>query len=104
MLDWLKRKIAGRELAELERWRLNWLDTRQWLAEFDDARDALDHLRQKVDGVRVYDIERLRDNMRERRAETLGLRDSVDRAAESLARGARLTDHRFQVDGKGDRS
>ena len=74
MLEWLKWKIAGREMAELERWRVQWHDTRRWLAEFRDAADALDHLRHEVKGVRLFDIQRLRDNMRARKA------DEVDHA------------------------
>ena len=74
MLEWLKWKIAGREMAELERWRVEWHQARRWIGEFPDARDALDRLRQEVDGVVPFDISRLRDNMRARRdeqAETL---------------------------------
>lgn len=69
MLQWLKWKIAGREMAELENWRVQWTFVRRWLAEFDDARDALDFLRQEVDGVSPFEISRLRDNMRARRDE-----------------------------------
>lgn len=57
--------IAERE----EAWKVCWNDTRRWLAEFPDAADALDHLHQAVHGVRSFDIQRLRDNMRARRDE-----------------------------------
>lgn len=59
------RRIADRE----DRWDLNWHEARRWLAEFPDAADALDHVRREVDGVRPFDIQILRDNMRARRDE-----------------------------------
>lgn len=68
-MEWLKWKIAGDEIDELHRWRMHWNDTRRWLVDFEDAISALDHLRQQVDGVRMIDIQRLRDNMRARRQE-----------------------------------
>lgn len=69
-MEWLKWKIAGDEIDELHRWRMHWHDTRRWLGEFDDARDALDRLKQEVDGAQPFDIARLRDNMRARRQES----------------------------------
>lgn len=95
MLEWLKWKIAGREMAELERWRVQWHETRRWLGEFPDAASALDQLRQQVDGVHMMDIQRLRDNMRARRVELATERRKRER-------GARLTDHRFRLDGGED--
>lgn len=69
MLEWLKWKIARKEMQEREFWHMYWEETRRWLAEFQDAKDALDHLRQSVDGQKHLPIERLRDNMRSRRDE-----------------------------------
>lgn len=69
MLEWLKWKIARKEMQELEFWRIHWVETRRWLGEFPDAKDALDHMRQSVDGKIHLPIARLRDNMRARRDE-----------------------------------
>jgi hypothetical protein len=73
MIGWLKRKIAwavaGRELAELERWRVECGAAERWLAEFPDVRYALDYVKDSV----LYgglDISRLRDQMRRRRDAT----------------------------------
>lgn len=54
--DWLKRLVAGSELAELERWRL-WCDEHhKWLAhEFPDVAMTLDNLRYYADGTRIMD-------------------------------------------------
>jgi hypothetical protein len=72
MLRWLKRKItwavAGRELAELERWRVECNQMRRWLAEFPDVCDALDHLSRTARGYENPEfITVLRDYMRCRR-------------------------------------
>lgn len=72
LVEWFKRLVAGKELAELDRWRFHWRESRFWLKEFEDSRDALDQLRQRVDGVRHYDYDRLQDNMRKRRIEREG--------------------------------
>ena len=45
MLHWLRQRlmwwIAGRELAELQRWRVQWHLYRRWLAEFPDVGEAM---------------------------------------------------------------
>lgn len=62
----LLKPIAERE----EAWSTYWLEARRWLAEFPDARDALDFVRSHVDGTdAMTDISKLRDNMRARRRE-----------------------------------
>ncbi len=50
MREWLKRKIAPKEMAELERWRVEWEEYRRWLAEFELVAVALDNLRAEVEG------------------------------------------------------
>lgn len=68
MLNWLKWLIAGEEMRELERWRVQWEQHRRWFAEFPDAADALDHMQQEVSGDYRRWIAFLRDDMRERAA------------------------------------
>jgi hypothetical protein len=72
MICWLKRKIAwavaGRDLAELERWRVECDQLLRWLAEFRDVCDALDHLGRTARGYENPEfITVLRDHMRRRR-------------------------------------
>lgn len=67
-MNWLKWKIAHAEMAELERWRIQWHEHRRWLAEFPDAACSLDHLKQEVTGLHYQTIHSLRDVMRERRS------------------------------------
>lgn len=50
MLNWLKWLIAGKELAELERWRVEWQSYRRWLSEFPDVAETLDNMKAEVDG------------------------------------------------------
>lgn len=52
MLHFLKRLIAGKELAELQRYRSCVANARTWLAEFPDASDVLDHVQAVADGRR----------------------------------------------------
>jgi len=54
MIEWLKWLVAGRELAELERWRVQCRMAEQWLAEFPAAASALDYLHR---AVTVGDVE-----------------------------------------------
>ena len=74
MIGWLKRLVAGRELDELERWRVTLSSAERWLAEFTDVTDALAHVRVHASGKdgfewRHYsDISRVRERMRNRRA------------------------------------
>jgi hypothetical protein len=64
----LKRLIAGNELAELERWRVQWEEHRRWFAEFPSAAAALDHMKAEVDGVTVKLIRDVRDSLRSNHA------------------------------------
>lgn len=68
MLNWLKWIIAGRELAELERWRVECGQAERWLSESDDARHALEYVRGMAEGVECKSVSWVRDRMRERRA------------------------------------
>lgn len=52
-----------------EAWHVYWHEARRWLAEFPDARDALDYVHNQVRGVRPFFIQQLRENMRARRGE-----------------------------------
>lgn len=67
MLQWLKWLVAGKELAELERWRVECMAAEQWLAEFDDARHALQYVSGAAQGSNVESLQWLRDGMRKRR-------------------------------------
>ncbi|APR40013.1 hypothetical protein [Paraburkholderia sp. SOS3] len=69
MLNWLKRLVAGRELAELERWRVECAQAQRWLAEFYEAEIALHHVRQAAEGkASSFHLPRIRDALRARRA------------------------------------
>lgn len=60
----LKRLIAGKELAELERWRVQWEEHRRWFAEFPSARASLDNMKAEVDGRSVKPLRDIRDSLR----------------------------------------
>jgi hypothetical protein len=66
MINWLKRLVAGRELDELERWRVECNQARRWLGEFPDVISALDHLSASA-ACGFRNISALRDEMRRRR-------------------------------------
>lgn len=80
--EWLKWRVAGAEMAELERWRVRCEEASRWLAEFHDAADVLDHLAAwaSPDRERV-DVSTLREVMRIRRA-------ASERAARAAATSA----------------
>lgn len=50
MITWFKWLLAGKELEELYRWRVQWHEYRRWLAEFKDISLALDNLKAEVEG------------------------------------------------------
>lgn len=54
MLGWLRGRlkwwIAGEELAELHRWRVQWHEYRRWLDEFKEVGEALDSMKANVEG------------------------------------------------------
>lgn len=64
MLNWLKWKIAPKEMAELERWRVYWHQHRQWFAEFPDVSAALDNLHEEALAREPVNISEMRDSMR----------------------------------------
>lgn len=68
MLNRLKWWIAGKELAELERWRVQWQEHRRWFAEFKSVAVALDHMKSEVDGLPVTAIGAVRDSLRSNNA------------------------------------
>lgn len=68
MLRWLARRLAGRELAELERWRVYCGEAERWFAEFPEVRVALEHVRLQAEGEPVDFIMRVRGRMRRLRA------------------------------------
>lgn len=72
MIGWLKRLVAGRELDELERWRVECGHTRRWLAEFPDVVSALDHLSAAA-AFGYGNISKLRDEMRVRMNQRLAM-------------------------------
>lgn len=78
MSNWLKWLIAGKELAELYRWRVKWEEYRRWLAEFDDVGVVLDNLKAEVNGDGLsaslppsepgpWTVDALREMMRKKR-------------------------------------
>lgn len=82
MLTWLRLRvkwwIAGRELAELQRWQVQWHLYRRWLAEFQDVGEAMDSLQAAAKGEGLnsclpahgdgpWSVEALRDRLRTRR-------------------------------------
>lgn len=50
MIEWLKWLVAGKELEELERWRVKWEIYRRWLSEFPHVGMALDNMKAEVEG------------------------------------------------------
>ncbi len=64
MLEFLKWLVASKEMAELERWRIEWNEHRRWLAEFPLVGMALDNMRAEVEGNPKEFISDLRDKMR----------------------------------------
>ena len=64
MLNWLKWKIASKELAELERWRVQWYQHRRWFAEFKDAAAVLDNLQQEAISGDPLPVSVLRERIR----------------------------------------
>jgi hypothetical protein len=67
MIGWLRRLVAGRELAELERWRVECRQVRRWMAEFPDVCTALDHLEAFASGRHYRGLSEVREGMRNRR-------------------------------------
>ncbi|WGS53558.1 hypothetical protein LFL96_21095 [Paraburkholderia sp. D15] len=63
MLNWLKWKIAGRELAELERWRFECAQARRWLVGFPETSVALDWLSKVAEGKPAGRLEHVRSKM-----------------------------------------
>lgn len=74
MIAWLKRLIAwavaGDELAELERWRVESRQVRRWMAEFPDVCTAIDHIEAFASGRHYCGLSEVREGMRNRAAWT----------------------------------
>lgn len=64
MLEFLKWLVARKEMAELERWRVEWHEHRRWLAEFPQVGMALDNMKSEVEGKPKAFISDLRERMR----------------------------------------
>lgn len=64
MLNWIKWKIAPKEMEELERWQVYWRQQRQWLSEFPDVATSLDNLYEEAIGRNPLPVSLLRDRMR----------------------------------------
>lgn len=60
MRNWLKRLVAGKEMAELERWRLAWWLHRQWLGTFKNVTVVLESIKSQADGLANEDMPKLR--------------------------------------------
>ena len=61
-IEWLKWKIAAKEMAELEQWHTRWHEHRRWFAESSVAALTLDHLKYSVDGDPSTNIQTVIDN------------------------------------------
>ncbi len=64
LLNWLKWRLAPQEMAELERWHVQWHEHRRWFAEFPVTATAMDHLKAEVDCEPVSNISVVRDSCR----------------------------------------
>lgn len=64
LVEWLKWRVAPKEMEELERWRIQWEEHRRWFAEFPIAAVTLDRLKAKADGEPVTSIHTVRDSCR----------------------------------------
>ena len=64
LVEWVKWRVAPREMEELERWRIQWEEHRRWFAEFPIAAVTLDHLKAKVEREPVTSIHVVRDSCR----------------------------------------
>ena len=64
LVEWLKWRVAPKEMEELERWRIQWHEHRRWFAEFPISAVVLDRLKAKVDGDPVSSIHVVRDSCR----------------------------------------
>lgn len=71
MIRWLRNRlawlVAEREMAELERWRVECDQVRRWMAEFPDVCTALDHLEAFASGRPYRGLSEVREGMRRRR-------------------------------------
>jgi hypothetical protein len=77
MREWLKWLIAGNEMAELERWHVEWHEHRRWLAEFKIVGMALDNMKSEVEGRPKTFITELREKMRNQVEANLAGRSDV---------------------------
>jgi hypothetical protein len=64
MIEWLKWRIARREMEELEQWRIEWEEHRRWFAEFKSVAVVLDRMKSEVDGQPVRSVSAVRDSLR----------------------------------------
>ena len=64
MLEWLKWRIAYKEMQELQNWRMEWHQHRRWFAEFPIAGFVLDRMQAKIDGEPLNSISDARDSWR----------------------------------------
>ena len=70
MLNWLKWKLAPKEMAELERWSVQWEEHRRWFAEFPEVALVLDTFKYRVEDRPCPYIHVTRDELREAKAIT----------------------------------
>lgn len=64
MLNWLKWRLAGKELRELEQWRRRCAEHIKWLDhDFPQVGDALRNLQAEVTGT--WQLSMVRDQMRQ---------------------------------------
>lgn len=64
MLNWLKQLVAGKELAELERYRVASAEAFRWnLVHVPAAAETADWIRRVAEGVTPLNPEKLRDRL-----------------------------------------
>lgn len=64
LMNWLKWKIAHAEMAELERWQVQWWQHRRWFAEFKEVGVVLDNLREEAKAGDPLPVPVLRQQLR----------------------------------------
>ena len=63
IIERMKWWFAGREMAELHRWRTRWQVYRQWMAMFPEVAISLDAMKEDVDQGKIEFIHVVRDRV-----------------------------------------
>lgn len=90
IINRLKWWIAPREMAELQRWLVQWTEHRRWFGEFPQAAVVLDHMHAEVSGEPVTSIHAVRNSMRT--AINDGRKSEMEQAKEAVREVASVAD------------